>query len=381
MKTEHRVALILEALEGKEALQVLASRHGVTVDDLTAWRDAWLAGARAANETRAVARSRLRAVVAVVAVGAVALVSREALSASCLAPSLFASLGLKYFCADDPAFASDINDNTQQLVSLMQQKLGSTWGSPDAGASTIGISTPGATIIGSGTVGFGATTRQMLNLNGTQYGIGVQSNTTYFRSAKNFAWYVGGSHNDAELNPGGGTTSMSLDPNGILSARGFNSLNANGFTSYGLKQIDSAVTSPYAIELGRLTVDAVTPGLVVPINMAALNALCRDDDGCQYTMSMVNWQNNDGVAASRSGTLFLSQSSNGWRLEQAGNDVQGVDSNGGINELSNWDCYLTDADNSAQNSRADTTVGFGFFNCAGCTYADTQTFCRMVFRD
>jgi hypothetical protein len=58
---------------------------------------------------------------------------------------------------------------------------------------------------------FGSQTRQMINLWGTQYGIGVQSNTSYFRSDGRFSWFRGGTHNDAQNNPGGGTVAMTLD--------------------------------------------------------------------------------------------------------------------------------------------------------------------------
>ena len=71
-----------------------------------------------------------------------------------------------------------------------------------------------------GSVNFSLQTRQMLNLWSTNYGIGVQSSTQYFRSSANFAWYRGGSHNDAELNAGGGTSLMTLDRNGNLSVSG-----------------------------------------------------------------------------------------------------------------------------------------------------------------
>lgn len=59
---------------------------------------------------------------------------------------------------------------------------------------------------------FGADTRQMINLwgNGPNagYGIGVQAATQYYRSAAHFAWYIGGTHSDVELNPGGGAVAM-----------------------------------------------------------------------------------------------------------------------------------------------------------------------------
>jgi hypothetical protein len=63
----------------------------------------------------------------------------------------------------------------------------------------------------SGTLNFGSQVRQMINLWSNIYGIGVQGWTQYYRTDKNFAWYKGGSHNDAELNPGGGTVQMVIN--------------------------------------------------------------------------------------------------------------------------------------------------------------------------
>jgi Chaperone of endosialidase len=67
---------------------------------------------------------------------------------------------------------------------------------------------------------FGSQLRQMLNLWGTQYGIGVQSGTLYFRTDNSsinngFAWYKGGVHNDGQQNAGGGAPVMTLDGNGL----------------------------------------------------------------------------------------------------------------------------------------------------------------------
>jgi hypothetical protein len=69
-------------------------------------------------------------------------------------------------------------------------------------------------------VGFGARTRQMLNLWSTNYGIGVQAGTLYFRSDDDlpnngFAWYLGGSHHDGFYNGGGGQTLMTLNSSGL----------------------------------------------------------------------------------------------------------------------------------------------------------------------
>jgi hypothetical protein len=68
---------------------------------------------------------------------------------------------------------------------------------------------------------FGSTTRQMLNLWGTKYGIGVQTSTVYFRTdnasglENGFAWYKGGIHTNAAQNAGGGTTMMTLNGSGL----------------------------------------------------------------------------------------------------------------------------------------------------------------------
>ena len=68
---------------------------------------------------------------------------------------------------------------------------------------------------------FGNQTRQMLNLWGTSYGIGVQDYTVYSRCANTgsgfdgFIWYRGGVHNGAYANAGGGTEMMHLVTSGL----------------------------------------------------------------------------------------------------------------------------------------------------------------------
>ncbi len=73
----------------------------------------------------------------------------------------------------------------------------------------------GHAYVNSGAINFGSTTRQMLNLWNNKYGIGVQSQTLYFRSNsgtnEGFAWYHGGAHDNGLGNPGsGGKTYMVL---------------------------------------------------------------------------------------------------------------------------------------------------------------------------
>jgi len=77
-------------------------------------------------------------------------------------------------------------------------------------------------VLNSGNVVFPQTLGQKLNLWGSDYGIGIQSNTLYSRIDDNgtnlggFAWYKGGTHSDNTLDAGGGTTLMILYRNGNL---------------------------------------------------------------------------------------------------------------------------------------------------------------------
>jgi hypothetical protein len=71
----------------------------------------------------------------------------------------------------------------------------------------------------SGTLSFGSQVRQMLNLFGTGYGIGVQSSRMYYRvnPGGGFAWFEGGSHVSSADDPGpGGTIRMRLTSSGQL---------------------------------------------------------------------------------------------------------------------------------------------------------------------
>lgn len=65
---------------------------------------------------------------------------------------------------------------------------------------------------------FGTTSRQMLNLYDTRYGIGVQSGTQYYRTAStgSFSWFRGGVHSDSANSAGaGGLELMRLNSTGL----------------------------------------------------------------------------------------------------------------------------------------------------------------------
>ncbi len=62
---------------------------------------------------------------------------------------------------------------------------------------------------------FGSSVRQMINLYGTDFGIGIQTATQYYRSNSLFCWFVGGVHSDSSCTPGGGYLAMVLSSGGL----------------------------------------------------------------------------------------------------------------------------------------------------------------------
>ena len=127
---------------------------------------------------------------------------------------------------------------------------------------------------------FGSQTRQMVNLWSTNYGIGVQSSTTYFRSDSRFSWHRGGSHNDAENNAGGGVVAMTLDSSSNLTVAGGLSINGNVIQSAGLyyNPISGSVSAAGTTQgtatlltttINNITTVAASSGVVLPTPVQA----------------------------------------------------------------------------------------------------------------
>jgi len=122
------------------------------------------------------------------------------------------------------------------------------------GASTsTALTFNGNISIPTSTLSLGSATRQMINLWGTQYGIGVQSSTTYFRSDSRFSWFRGGSHNDNQNNPGGGTVAMTLDGSSNLAVTGTISASNFSGTSSGTNTGDQTNISGNAATATNLS--------------------------------------------------------------------------------------------------------------------------------
>jgi len=80
-----------------------------------------------------------------------------------------------------------------------------------------GFTAGNVTVDSTGSLSLGNSTRQMINLWRTEYAIGVQDYTQYYRTAGSFAWFMGGVHSNTQFDAGsGGTTMMVLTGTGRL---------------------------------------------------------------------------------------------------------------------------------------------------------------------
>jgi trimeric autotransporter adhesin len=125
--------------------------------------------------------------------------------------------GRMSFAAGGNATASD---NNSFVWSDGSRSMSSQGANSFAILATGGVylyTTNGTSVVldNTGDLNFGATTRQMLNLWSTSYGIGVQDFDEYFRTAGQFYWFLNGSHNNTNGNSGGGMTLMTLSTSGL----------------------------------------------------------------------------------------------------------------------------------------------------------------------
>lgn len=86
------------------------------------------------------------------------------------------------------------------------------------GAATVAeVRADGRVLIPLGPLDLGTDHRQGVDLHGPGYGIGTQPGLLYLRSPSRFAWYTGGTHDDAAGAPGaGGSVRLELDSEAAL---------------------------------------------------------------------------------------------------------------------------------------------------------------------
>lgn len=137
---------LLALLRGERSAETLAAEHGLSVAEVERLKHAYLDGLEAGTRR---SEPRLRRLATVAVVFVVGLTARQALSGTCATPGFFSGLGLNYFCSDEPALASEVNANTQQLARLMEAKVGALGpadgGNPNVSSSSVTTSTLTAT--------------------------------------------------------------------------------------------------------------------------------------------------------------------------------------------------------------------------------------------
>jgi hypothetical protein len=161
-------------------------------------------------------------------------------------------------------------------------------------------------------------------------------------------------------------------------------LDVNGAIQYqAIKQVDLGSLTTYNVKVKRYHIEATKAQVrnTVPLDMAIVNELCKDEDGCAITLGMKDWENNKpGVVASYGPyRLFMSQTSNWWRRSSVSNGSFN-DGNGSVNHiLQTYDCYFTDGEYS-NGTGTDSSVQLGLLNF-NATFTDPDMVCVLTIED
>ena len=115
---------------------------------------------------------------------------------------------------DDPNFATTVTNQIATKLDANATAVNSEL--LDSLDSTSFVRTDANSTISNYTLSFGTTNRQMIDLLDASYGLGIQANTAYLRTAKRFSIHHDGTHDNAENTPGvGGSTMFTVEPSSI----------------------------------------------------------------------------------------------------------------------------------------------------------------------
>ena len=177
--------------------------------------------------------------------------------------------------------------------------------------------------------------------------------------------------------------------NGLLNApSGGSTVSVDGVvTQVATLTLDGSVFS-YIYSNERYVVEASSSvvGVVQPLDHTIVSRLCKDIDGCNVTLAMVDFSFGQlGAVASQSERMFYSQNASEpwWRMSNFDPVIQGKDGDAVTQEFVAWDCYLTDAETEGlnPNDRTDSNAGFGLLNASGGGFPDGITKCRVIIED
>ena len=152
----------------------------------------------------------------------------------------------------------------------------------------------------------------------------------------------------------------------------------------------------YPVNISRYVVEAPDNGSspdTVPVDEAILTAFCQDEDGCQVSLYMRNWDSaHEGGLLAGAGPFRMSLAAevNGkrqWAIYEpmGAAPTLGFDKDGSVGHLMNVynSCFFTDGEyNNAQGS--DGALGFGLLNWFGAfsgAYDSVNMTCVLIIED
>lgn len=163
------------------------------------------------------------------------------------------------------------------------------------------------------------------------------------------------------VNVGTNTGSANFNVYGITTLNSDLIVNGNSFLM-GTKQVDDSNPTPYEVNYRRYYVEASRLGFSVPIDKTIINKLCKDEDGCTYTLGMRNYDSNRGRSTVSHGPhkLFLSLDSNWWETscyDSSRCQNEGIDGNGNSQNIEReLDCFFTDGEFTNGDASPDSDI-------------------------
>jgi hypothetical protein len=180
-------------------------------------------------------------------------------------------------------FSGALNGNASTVTNGVYTTGNQTIGGNKTFTGTTGLATTDVNT--SSALSFGSQTRQMVNLWGTSYGLGVQSSTFYYRTGGRFSWFRGGIHSDTENTAGtGGTVAMTLDSASNLTVTGTITEQSSIRYKENINPIDNALEK--VLQLQGVTYDRKDgtaknePGMIAEeVAKVIPNLVSHNDDG------------------------------------------------------------------------------------------------------
>lgn len=234
-------------------------------------------------------------------------------------------VGSKWVSVESAGFDGNLASTDNTVQKCLQKFDDFSWSSITSKPTTL----DGAGITGgslTGDLSFGSATRQMLNLYSTIYGIGVQTNTLYFRSGDTFAWFQDGVHSGTQYDSGaGGTLLAKIDGYGDISAkRGFIA-NHNAYNNAYWSNLSCEFTTTAGTYQGLYNNTVINPGVnltgnIVNIGTSSLSkSKITNAQAGSYTVTLYGAANYAYAAVTNENDSKVSTMVGGYNYSYANN--------------------------------------------------------------